>query len=43
MACITKGSRLEIPNGNSFFDKGDRVIVVTDRGKQVYQFNDIFQ
>lgn len=43
MACITKGSRLEIPNGNSFFDKGDRVIVVTDKGRQVYQFNDIFQ
>ena len=43
MACIAKGAKLEIPNGNSFFDKGDRVIVVTDRNMRIYHFNDIFQ
>ncbi len=43
VVCITKESGQEIPNGNSFFSKGDTVIVVTIKGKVIYQLNDIFE
>lgn len=43
VVCITKGSVTEIPNGNSFFQNGNTVIVVTDRDKKIYQLNDIFE
>ena len=43
VACIIKGSRTEIPNGDSFFEKGDIVIVVTNGDEVFYQLNDIFR
>lgn len=42
VACITKGARQEIPNGDSYFEKGDSVIIVTNGQKGIYQLNDIF-
>ena len=42
VASIIHGSVTEIPNGNSVFQKGDTVIIVTtDRGR-IRQFNDIW-
>ena len=42
IASITHGSRTEIPNGDSVFNRGDSVVVVTtDRGT-VRQLNDVF-
>ncbi|MGN1146201.1 MAG: Trk system potassium transporter TrkA [Acetatifactor sp.] len=43
VVCITKGSQTEIPNGDSFFEKGDTVIIVTNGDKVIYQLNDIFE
>ena len=43
VACITKGVRQEIPNGDSYFEKGDTVIIVTNGKKGIYQLNDIFE
>lgn len=43
MACISKGAREEIPNGESFFQRGDTVIIVTNGEKRIYQLNDIFE
>ena len=43
VACITKGARQEIPNGDSYFEKGDTVIIVTNGKKGIYQLNDIFE
>lgn len=43
VVCITKGARLEIPNGDSCFDRGDTVIIVTNGKKGIYQLNDIFE
>lgn len=43
IACITKGSRQEIPNGDSYFEKGNSVIVVTTGQQVIYQLNDIFE
>lgn len=43
VVCITKGSRLEIPNGDSYFDVGDSVIIVTGSDRGIYQLNDIFE
>lgn len=43
VVCITKGSVTEIPNGDSFFEKGDTVIIVTNGDKIIYQLNDIFE
>ncbi|MCM1189673.1 MAG: Trk system potassium transporter TrkA [bacterium] len=43
VASITKGAREEIPNGDSFFNRGDTVIIVTNGGKGIYQLNDIFE
>ena len=42
IASITHGSKTEIPNGDSVFNRGDTVVVVTtDRGT-VRQLNDVF-
>ena len=42
IASITHGSKTEIPNGDSQFNRGDTVVVVTtDRGT-VRQLNDVF-
>ncbi len=43
VVCITKGGRTEIPNGDSYFESGNTVIIVIDRDKRIYQLNDIFE
>ncbi len=43
IACITHGSEPEIPNGNSLFQVGDTVLVVTNSDRVIYQLNDIFE
>ena len=43
ISCITKGGRTEIPDGNSFFDTGDTVVVVTNSNNSVYRLDDIFE
>lgn len=43
VASIAKGIRTEIPNGDSVFEKGDTVIVVTNGDEVIYQLNDIFR
>ena len=43
VACIIRGERREIPNGDSCFNSGDTVIIVTNSGKGIYQLNDIFE
>ncbi len=43
VACITKGATQEIPNGDSYFDTGDTVIIVTNGEKGIFQLNDIFE
>lgn len=43
VASITKGARYELPNGDSYFSKGNTVIIVTGRDEVIYQLNDIFE
>jgi trk system potassium uptake protein TrkA len=43
IVCITHGAQLEIPNGDSSFQMGSTVIVVTPADKVIYQLNDIFE
>lgn len=43
LVCISKGARQEIPGGDSSFDRGDTVIVVTSSEKNIGQLNDIFE
>ncbi len=43
IVCITHGMKLDIPNGDSCFEYGDTVIVVTGAGRVIYQLNDIFE
>lgn len=43
VVCIARGSRMEIPNGDSCFQDGDIVYIVTGKGKSIYQLNDIFE
>lgn len=43
IVCIMHGLQLEIPNGDSSFDYGDTVIIVTGAGRVIYQLNDIFE
>ena len=43
VASIAKGIRTEIPNGDSVFEKGDTVIIVTNGDEVIYQLNDIFR
>jgi trk system potassium uptake protein TrkA len=43
IVCITHGASLEIPNGDSSFQRGSTVIVVTPADKVIYQLNDIFE
>ncbi len=42
MVCITSGTVIEIPNGDSSFREGDTVVIVTDKETTVRQLNDIF-
>ena len=43
VVCISKGAKMEIPNGDSYFNVGDIVYVVTGRERTIYQLNDIFE
>jgi trk system potassium uptake protein TrkA len=43
IVCITHGAQLEIPNGDSRFQKGSTVIVVTGADRVIYKLNDIFE
>ncbi|MBQ1317834.1 MAG: Trk system potassium transporter TrkA [Lachnospiraceae bacterium] len=43
LVCISRNGRMEIPNGNSSFETGDTVVVVTERNSMVQELNDIFQ
>ncbi len=40
---IRNGSKVEIANGNSSFQIGDVIVVVTDKDNAVYTVNDIFE
>ncbi len=42
LACITRHGSTAIPDGNSTFELGDTVVVVTSREEPILQFNDIF-
>lgn len=42
IASITHGAETEIPNGNSVFQSGDTVVVVTSGRRVLQQINDIF-
>ncbi len=42
IACITHNGVNNIPDGNSTFEIGDTVIVITNREAPILQFNDIF-
>lgn len=42
IACITHNGVNDIPDGNSSFEIGDTVIVITNREAPILQFNDIF-
>lgn len=42
IAGISHRARIEIPNGESSFDVGDTVVVVSTREEVIYQLNDIF-
>ena len=39
---ISRGVKFEIPNGDSYFTRGNVVIIVTGRNEVIYQLNDIF-
>ncbi|MBR2353999.1 MAG: Trk system potassium transporter TrkA [Clostridia bacterium] len=42
LACITHHGKIEIPNGNSCFNVGDRLVVVESGDDVILQLNDIF-
>lgn len=42
LASITRGPQTEIPGGDSFFRKGDTIVVVTSGQGAIRQLNDIF-
>lgn len=43
IASITRGSKTEIPNGDSMFHQGDTIVVVTSGRGIIHQLNDIFE
>lgn len=43
IACISHGSQVEIPNGDSTFSLGDTIVVVTNGGNVIHQLNEIFE
>ncbi len=43
VVCIMHGAQLEIPSGDSSFERGDTVIVVTGSDRVIYKLNDIFE
>jgi len=42
LSCITRRGNTVLPDGNSSFEIGDTVVVVTSREEPILQFNDIF-
>ena len=42
LVSITHGTNTQIPNGDSYFEAGDTVVVVTSGGQVLNQINDIF-
>ena len=42
ISCIIHGGKIDIPNGESSFEEGDSLIVVTTGDQVLYQLNDIF-
>ena len=42
VACISHGSKTEIPNGDSVFQRGDTLIIVASEPGSLHQLNDIF-
>lgn len=43
IACITRGDVTEIPSGDSVFNEGDSVVIVSSGDAPVLQLNDIFE
>lgn len=43
VACISKGMQTRIPDGESTFEKGDSVIIVSSDEVEIRQLNDIFE
>ena len=43
IVCITHRGKFEIPNGESSYEVGDTVIVVSNGDEVIYQLNDIFE
>ena len=43
IVCINRGSKTEIPGGNSTFLPGDSVVVVTDKANLILHLGDIFE
>ncbi len=43
VSCIIHSRQIEIPNGNSVFNVGDRVIIVSDSDNDINKLNDIFE
>lgn len=43
IACITRRGKTEIPDGNSSYNHGDSVIVITNSKSIIHQFSDIFE
>ena len=43
IACISHGSKTEIPNGDSMYEAGNSVIIVAKGGMTLLQLNDIFE
>ena len=43
VVCIAKGAKMEIPNGDSYFNIGDIVYIVTSKEKSIYQLNEMFE
>lgn len=42
IVCIMHGSEIIIPDGDSKYEAGDHVIIVTEKGVTITKFNDIF-
>ena len=43
IACISHGASTEIPSGNSIFNAGDSIIIVSSEDMVINQLNDIFE
>ena len=43
LVSITHGTKTEIPNGESMFNRGDSIVVVASGRGSIRQINDIFE